>query len=126
MKDITKNTKNITKHAKSITKKQLIDEIYAAESDIAKTTIRTVLEEFLKIACNHIATGGRIEIRDFGVFLRVLRRKKIGRNPKKAKVPIIIPERFAIKFIPGKRMKELLQESDAKRDTTSVKESSPL
>lgn len=125
MKKITKNNKTITKNKKTITKKQLIQEIHEKEN-ISPKKVKTVLEAFLQIACNHVANGGRIEIRDFGVFSCVLRKQKIGRNPKKARVPIIIPPRLAIKFAPGKKMKKLLQKNDHKLDSTTLKESSTL
>ena len=32
-----------------------------------------------------------------------------GRNPKNASVPIVIPERRAVKFTPGKKMKGLIE-----------------
>jgi len=50
-----------------------------------------------------------LEFRDFGVFEVVKRKQKIGRNPKNASVPIIIPERRAVKFTPGKKMKNLIE-----------------
>ena len=50
----------------------------------------------------------RIEIRDFGVFEVVQRKQKIGRNPKNASVPILIPARKAVKFTPGKKMRKLI------------------
>ena len=55
-----------------------------------------------------ISDGDRLEFRDFGVFGVVKRKQKIGRNPKNASVPIIIPERRAVKFTPGKKMKGLI------------------
>ena len=37
-------------------------------------------------------------------FLKLLKEKqKIGRNPKKAAEPIVIPARNAVKFTPGKK-----------------------
>lgn len=110
---------------KSITKKQLIYEIHEKEN-IPPRTVRIIFESFLELVSSHITTGGRIEIRDFGVFERVLRKQKIGRNPKKAKVPIIIPERYAIKFTPGKKMKNLLEKHRHRGHTTSLGESSTL
>ena len=53
--------------------------------------------------------SNRIEFRDFGVFEIVERKQKVGRNPKNASVPIIIPARKAVKFTSGKKMKELIE-----------------
>jgi nucleoid DNA-binding protein len=53
-----------------------------------------------------------LEFRDFGVFEIVERKQKIGRNPKNAAVPIVIPARAAVKFTPGKKMKELVEHKE--------------
>ena len=56
-----------------------------------------------------LSKGDRLEFRDFGVFEIVERKQKIGRNPKNASVPIIIPARLAVKFTAGKKMKKLIE-----------------
>jgi nucleoid DNA-binding protein len=61
-----------------------------------------------------LARGDRLEFRDFGVFEIVERKQKIGRNPKNAAVPIVIPARPAVKFTPGKKMKKLIEKGTAK------------
>lgn len=109
----------------SITKKRLISEIYEKEK-IHPRKIRIVLEAFLELVSSHVTAGDRLEFRDFGVFQRVLRKRKIGRNPKNAEIPIVIPARYAIKFTPGKKMKHLLEKHTHKRHTTPLSESSTL
>jgi len=61
----------------------------------------------------YLSDGDRLEFRDFGVFEVVKRKQKIGRNPKNASVPIVIPERRAVKFTPGKRMKHLIEKGES-------------
>lgn len=56
-----------------------------------------------------LGNGERLEFRDFGVFEVVERKQKIGRNPKKADVPIVIPARQVVKFTTGKKLDELLK-----------------
>jgi nucleoid DNA-binding protein len=51
-----------------------------------------------------------LEFRDFGVFEVVVRKQKVGRNPKNALVPIIIPARPAVKFTPGKKMRKRIEQ----------------
>ena len=72
--------------------------------------MRNVVQEFLDDVTDALASGDRLEFRDFGVFEIVTRKQKIGRNPKNAHVPIVIPERKAVKFTPGKKMKQLVEE----------------
>lgn len=71
--------------------------------------VRFVIQEFLNDVTEALAVGDRMEFRDFGVFEVVERKQKIGRNPKNASVPIIIPARKAVKFTPGKKMRAQIE-----------------
>jgi len=92
----------------TITKKQLIQEISQARG-IHPNEVRNVLQSFLDMMTDYLAKGDRLEFRDFGVFEIVVRKQKIGRNPKNAAVPIVIPARPAVKFTPGKKMKKTIE-----------------
>ena len=70
---------------------------------------KKVIQSFLDEMINSLSEGNRLEFRDFGVFKIVERKKKIGRNPKKASVPIVIPARKAVKFSAGKNMKKRIE-----------------
>ncbi len=91
----------------TITKKKLIQSI-SIETKLHPTEVRNVIQAFLDKMSNSLSKGDRLEFRDFGVFEIVERKQKIGRNPKNAGVPIIIPARLAVKFTPGKRMRKLI------------------
>ena len=56
-----------------------------------------------------LSQGCRLEFRDFGVFEVVQRKQKVGRNPKRASEPIIIPSRKVVKYTPGKKMRKLIE-----------------
>ena len=71
--------------------------------------VRNVIQAFLDKMTECLTTRDRLEFRDFGVFEVVERKAKIGRNPKNASVPIVIPARLAVKFTPGKRMRKLIE-----------------
>jgi nucleoid DNA-binding protein len=88
----------------TITKKQLIHSI-SQEKGIHPNDVRHVIQAFLDKMTFCLSKGDRLEFRDFGVFEVVERKQKVGRNPKNASVPIIIPARLAVKFTPGKKMK---------------------
>ena len=62
--------------------------------------VRHVIQAFLDKMTECLTDGNRLEFRDFGVFEVVERKQKIGRNPKNASVPIVIPARPAVKFTP--------------------------
>jgi nucleoid DNA-binding protein len=92
----------------TVTKKNLINKIAQAKG-MHPNDVRNIIQSFLDGLITVLSDGDRIEFRDFGVFEVVERKQKIGRNPKKAEVPIVIPARRAVKFTPGKKMRELVE-----------------
>lgn len=102
-KIIVKNDANTT------TKKKLIHSI-SQEKGIHPSDVRHVIQAFLDKMTERLRAGDRLEFRDFGVFEVVERKQKIGRNPKKANEPIVIPARNAVKFTPGKKMRKLVED----------------
>ena len=105
-KSPVKNT--VKDDANTTTKKQLIQFI-SQEKDIHPSDVRHVVQSFLDKMTECLSKGDRLEFRDFGVFEVVQRKQKVGRNPKKASVPIVIPARKAVKFTPGKKMRQLIE-----------------
>lgn len=93
---------------KNITKQNFINEIRRRKK-ISHKDIKDILEIFFDLICEYTQDHRRIELRDFGVFKVVLRKSKIGRNPKKADVPIIIPQRYTLKFTPSPKLKKLIE-----------------
>lgn len=102
VKGADKNLPNTT------TKKKLIHSI-SQEKGIHPSDVRHVIQAFLDKMTERLQEGDRLEFRDFGVFEVVERKQKIGRNPKRADEPIIIPARNAVKFTPGKKMRKLVE-----------------
>ena len=102
---------NANNKKSTITKKQLINSI-SQEKGIHPNDVRHVIQAFLDKMTDCLTNGDRLEFRDFGVFEVVERKQKIGRNPKNASVPIVIPARPAVKFTPGKRMRKMIESSD--------------
>ncbi len=94
------------------TKKQLISKI-AAKTNQHPNDVRVIIQSFLDGITESLSSGDRLEFRDFGVFEVVTRKKKIGRNPKNAKVAIVIPERQAVKFTAGKKMKLIIENEES-------------
>lgn len=92
----------------TITKKKLI-QVISQDRGVHPNDVRNVIQSFLDAMTDYLAKGDRLEFRDFGVFEIVERKQKIGRNPKNASVPIVIPARLAVKFTPGKKMKKLIE-----------------
>ncbi len=95
----------------TVTKKKLIHKISQSRG-LHPNDVRGVIQAFLDEMTDSLAEGDRLEFRDFGVFEVVERKQKIGRNPKNASVPIVIPARKAVKFTPGKKMRQLIDGSE--------------
>lgn len=93
----------------TMTKKKLVQQI-ATKKGMHPNDVRNVIQSFLDAMTDSLSDGDRLEFRDFGVFEVVVRKQKIGRNPKNASVPIVIPARPAVKFTPGKRMRKLIEQ----------------
>lgn len=92
----------------TVTKKKLI-QVISQERSLHPNDVRNVIQSFLDRMTDFLVKGDRLEFRDFGVFEIVERKQKIGRNPKNAAVPIVIPARAAVKFTPGKKMKKMIE-----------------
>ena len=92
----------------TMTKKKLINSI-SQDKGIHPNDVRHVIQAFLDKIIKCLSNGERLEFREFGVFEVVERKQKIGRNPKNAAVPIVIPARQAVKFTPGKRMRLVVE-----------------
>lgn len=93
----------------TITKKELVNKI-SQKYNMHPNDVRNVIQSLLDDMTDALARGDRLEFRDFGIFEIVLRKQKIGRNPKNASVAIVIPARRAVKFTPGKKMKEMVEQ----------------
>jgi nucleoid DNA-binding protein len=92
----------------TMTKKNLVQKI-AQKKGMHPNEVRNVIQSFLDEMTDSLTNGDRLEFRDFGVFEIVERKRKIGRNPKNPSVPITIPARKAVKFTPGKKMKQAIE-----------------
>lgn len=92
----------------TITKKKLI-QVISQELGLHPNDVRNVIQSFLDRMTDYLSNGDRLEFRDFGVFEIVTRKQKIGRNPKNASVPIVIPARAAVKFTSGKKMRKMIE-----------------
>ena len=92
----------------TITKKKLI-QVISQDLGLHPNDVRNVIQGFLDRMTDYLSQGDRLEFRDFGVFEIVERKQKIGRNPKNASIPIVIPARSAVKFTSGKKMRKMVE-----------------
>ncbi len=90
-----------------VIRKDLIAEISnktgAKHQDVAR-----ILDAFLDGLVDHLGQGKVVALRDFGTFDLRVSRRKIGRNPKRPDVPIVIPDRHVLRFRPGGKLEALV------------------
>jgi nucleoid DNA-binding protein len=96
----------------SLTKKELVAWIAAhqgvTDTNLSHQQIHMIVQLVLDGIVDALNQDKHVEFRDFGVFEKVTRKGRIGRNPNKPENEVRIPNRQVIKFKPGKRMREML------------------
>ena len=95
----------------NLTKREIVVEIYEKAGFPQQEIVNTV-QLTLDIIQKALSEGRNVELRNFGV-LEVLRRKaRVGRNPNKPELDVMIPERAVVKFKSGKILKQQLKKLD--------------
>ena len=87
-----------------MTKAELVVEI-AKESNLTKAEAEGALNAFVDVAKKTLKEEGKFTLAGFGSFVVALRKARKGRNPQTGE-PIEIKEGKAIRFRPGKSLKE--------------------
>jgi nucleoid DNA-binding protein len=96
----------------TMTKRDLVVRI-ATETGLNQRDVTNVVQRSLDHIVNELAAGRGVEFRNFGVFTLKKRKKRIGRNPNNPTNTVPIPERFVVKFKPGKVMKQKVTKLNA-------------
>lgn len=92
---------------KTLTKQDLA--LYISEKT-GRSMVETgnIVQLSLERILDALASGMRVEFRDFGVFEVVMRNARLARNPRRPSETVGIPAHREVKFKQGKRMSELL------------------
>ena len=88
----------------SLTKRDLVTRI-TEETGLLQTQVFGVVQKTLDHITESLAGGGKVELRNFGVFDVKIRKAKVGRNPRKPENVVQIPARAEVKFKAGKEMR---------------------
>lgn len=91
---------------------------------VKQVEVKAVVQKFLDQIADIVITNGRLELRNFGVFVLKIRKPRLGRNPKSG-VPVTVPRRRTIVFYPGKVMEEKLRAADKADEASGVAAASP-
>lgn len=81
--------------------------LIATRHGLPAPVAQAALQAFLDAFIESLATEGRLELRDFGVFRVHERKPMIGRNPKTGE-PVALPRRRFVSFRMGRVMRERL------------------
>ncbi len=73
---------------------------------ITQQEVLEVIQALIEEITDSLAQGEMVVMRNFGAFQVREMKAKIGRNPKDPAKDVPIPARAAVKFKPGKEMKE--------------------
>jgi nucleoid DNA-binding protein len=87
-------------------------DIITSEEKLTQLQIAELVQKTLDSIADELIAGGHVELRGFGVFKVVVRKQKVGRNPKKPGTDMIIPEKVVVKFKPSSIIKKNLQHID--------------
>ncbi len=89
-----------------MTKRDLVNRI-AVATGLPKVRVREAVELLLEHLMETLATEGRIELRNFGVFRIVDQPAHDGVNPRTGE-PMTIEANRHVRFRAGKRLREIL------------------
>lgn len=79
------------------------------EADIAKNDALNVIDLMIETITDELKKkNGKITLVGFGTLKTIVKKRKKGRNPRTGE-EITIPKRRSVKFIPGKKLKGLVE-----------------
>jgi nucleoid DNA-binding protein len=99
-----------------MTKKEIVKQI-ADKVGLTQVETKEIVQNTFDAIIEAIASEGRIELRNFGVFEVKKRAARKARNPRTGD-KVFVPEKFVVTFKPGKEMEERvrqLEEEAARR-----------
>lgn len=93
----------------NLTKRDIVLDIYQRTSYPQKE-VKEIVQMTLDVIARSLSEGRNVELRNFGVFDLQIRKARVGRNPNKPEVDVVIPRRAVVKFKVGKDLKAKLKE----------------
>ena len=73
---------------------------------VTQQNVHEVVQSLIEEITESLAQGDNVVMRNFGAFDVREMKAKVGRNPKDPSKVVPIPARAAVRFKPGKEMKE--------------------
>ncbi|MCP2519635.1 HU family DNA-binding protein [Candidatus Aminicenantes bacterium AC-708-M15] len=88
-------------------KRDIIEKI-AEDSGITKEQAVKVINSIFNGIENALSRGEKVTLSGFGSFSVIRRKERKARNPRTGEI-IKIPSKKAIKFVPSKKLKEIIK-----------------
>ena len=88
----------------TLTKRDLVITI-SEKTGLTQAQVFDIIQQTLDQIVKSLAAGGKVELRNFGVFEVKIRKARVGRNPNKPETDVPIPARAMVKFKAGKDMR---------------------
>ena len=89
----------------TLTKRNLVNRI-SEESGLIQTQVLDIVQKTFDQIIETLAVGGKVELRNFGIFEVRVRKARVGRNPNQPEMDVPIPSRVMVRFKSGKDMRE--------------------
>ena len=94
----------------SITKSEIIEKIKLKNPGLSERDVEEIVNGILNSISEHLASGGRVEFRNFGIFDLKTRKAGRARNPKTNET-IAVAEKKQPYFKAGKLLKQRIDGS---------------
>jgi nucleoid DNA-binding protein len=91
-----------------VTKKEIVRTI-SEEIGLTQLQTKEIVQKTFNAIVEALVEGGRIELRNFGVFEVKRRAPRKARNPRTGD-KVFVPEKFVVTFKPGKEMEQRVRE----------------
>src|SRR5580693_1722595 len=91
----------------TLTKNDLVVRL-SDETGLTRSQALDVVQKILGYITETLAKGGKVELRNFGIFQVKIRMARVGRNPSRPEIDVRIPVRASVKFKAGKEMKAVV------------------
>ena len=97
----------LTWGAFTVTKKEIVKKI-SEEIGLTQLKTKDIVQRTLDAITETLVRGGRIELRNFGVFEVKRRAPRKARNPRTG-AKVYVPSKNVVTFKPGKEMEEFVR-----------------
>ncbi len=87
----------------TLTKKDIVIKI-SEDTGFKQIDVKEVVQRTFDIIVDELSKGGKVELRNFGIFKTKTRKGRVGRNPRTG-ATVGIPDKKVVTFKAGMKMK---------------------